>query len=113
MSKISRSFASFERDESTGRMLLFVVMFFLVAIALAFVEAPANASHGSWTHHDLHIFENGPSQYGSYGDVDAQNQPYNYAHVTWQRLVKGTSTVLQQETVTCGGSCRYRKTLTS
>lgn len=80
--------------------------------AVWLLPTPALADHGSWSDHDLHWFESGTSNYGSYADVDATDQ-YDYGHARWERFTTG-GTLLEWETVTCNASegCGYRKTYT-
>lgn len=86
---------------------------FLIA-ALSMWALPALADHGSWTDHDLHYFEEGPSNYGSYADINASDQ-YDFGNAEWQRKTSDGSTLLEWESIICEGpneGCTYRKTVT-
>lgn len=85
----------------------------LLAAFFGFAATAALADHGSWTDHDLHWWEEGPSQYGSYADVDASNA-YDYGHARWERWTAGGGSLIEYETVTCSAAegCDYRKTFT-
>ncbi len=91
------------------RLVRFVAVGVVLAVLLA---APVAAGHGSWNHHHLHWWEQGPSDYGSYADVGA-TQNYDFGHATWQRWTTGWS-FIESESVTCEGAeaCSYRKTYT-
>lgn len=90
------------------------VLLLLVGAILGSLSSPAYADHGSWSDHDLHYFEEGPSNYGSYADVNATDQ-YDYGLARWERWTSGGGSFLESETITCGGpneGCTYRKTIT-
>jgi hypothetical protein len=93
-----------------------VALAFSVGLALglfAVFGGAAFAGHGSWTHHDLHVWDPSPSTYSSYADVDA-SQAYDFGHARWSRWNSSGSTLIEAETVTCQSSegCGYRKTVT-
>jgi len=81
-------------------------------LAVSAWPTAALATHGSWTAHHLVYWEEGTSQYGSYGDVGAQVTPYDFGHVQWQRWTLGYGQLMSAEAVTCWANCTYRKTPT-
>lgn len=83
-----------------------------VLLALLMWPMAASATHGSWTAHHLVYWEEGTSQYGSYGDVGAQVTPYDFGHVKWERWAPNLSQLRDSESVTCWVTCGYRKTYT-
>lgn len=93
---------------SRHRRLAILVLALSGLIALG--ASGASATHGSWTHHHLIVFENGPSQYGSYANVGAQNN-MSMGWARWeQRFTSGS--LIAYEEVSCWGNCAPRKTLT-
>ena len=92
-------------------------MAFAVSLAVAVLAAvmwaiPVGATHGSWTRHHLVVGEDGPSNYYSYGDLDAQSNPYDFGHIQWQRWNGAFTVLIEAESLTCWSSCTYRKTPT-
>lgn len=110
-----------ERPDRDGRPRLVAGLprrlVFVISICRALTIAggsggamPTWAGHGSWTHHDLHWWESGTSQYGGYADVDASDQ-YDYGAARF--WVTRSGSVIRDRWVGCGPlneGCNYQKT---
>ncbi len=82
----------------------------IIALLVVLTAGPVAAGHGTWNHHDLHWGESGPSQYWSYADIGATNN-VDFVYAQWQRWTTRW-TWLDGESISCTGSCGYKKTPT-
>ncbi len=94
-----------KRSHTNYRLAAAIAVTLVIAVGV-----PAAASHGSWNHHDLHWNDYGSSQYWSYADIGATTTVQS-SYARWRRLTTGGG-LIDEETLTCSGSCGYRKTST-
>lgn len=81
------------------------------AVLVLCLPGVAAATHGSWTHHHLVVFESGTSNYGGYANVGASNRvDFLYARNTV--YYAGSSSPVRDESVMCSASCPPRSTAT-